>query len=401
MYSKERKIIEFLEKHVSIILIIVATVLSAGIRYKGREFVSGDIDCYLVPWYNTIEANGGIKALSEQVGDYSIAYQFIIAILTYIPIKAIYAYKLFSAIFDYFLSVGVGLLICELKHNKFVMKDFAVCYSALLFLPSIFINSSYWGQCDAIWVSFIVWGLYMFRKGYITKGFIFWGLSLSFKLQFVFIFPFIIYLYVSEKRFSVIKFLWLPTVLFISTLPGILMGRDWLSFIKIYTSQSSSYEQMTLNAPNYWWVQGGYYDFMKKPAIIMTLMLLTAGLVYIVRYKINTNNNRVFILMACWSVWTVVNFLPSMHERYFYLLDILMFVLVFVDFKQYFKFFCFLMIIAVIVYGRYMFNTNFDPYIPSMAFLVMYSYFSYKVFFECRNCSEIHTNQIEASRSRT
>ena len=56
----------------------------------------GDAQTYLHCWYEEIRSNGGFRALSAQVGDYNMFYQFILALVTYLPIQPIYAIKLSS-----------------------------------------------------------------------------------------------------------------------------------------------------------------------------------------------------------------------------------------------------------------------------------------------------------------
>lgn len=48
-----------------------------------------------------------------------------------------------------------------------------------LFVPIVFINSSLWGQCDAIYSSFAIWSLYAFAKRNIPYLSSYTGLVLS------------------------------------------------------------------------------------------------------------------------------------------------------------------------------------------------------------------------------
>ncbi|MBR6909140.1 MAG: hypothetical protein IKN35_02485, partial [Lachnospiraceae bacterium] len=61
---------------------------------------------YLLGWFGQIEQLGRIHALNTQVGNYSVAYQTLIAIMTYININPLYQYKMLSVIFDYVLAFG-------------------------------------------------------------------------------------------------------------------------------------------------------------------------------------------------------------------------------------------------------------------------------------------------------
>ena len=114
MLKWEKKIIVFLELHKELLFFLAVTLLGVLIRISGRNFVSGDLSYYLIPWYNEIKENGGFAALQNQVGNYGIPYQFLIAVMTYIPIKEIYLFKTLSCIFDFLLAFRGSQLVCSL-----------------------------------------------------------------------------------------------------------------------------------------------------------------------------------------------------------------------------------------------------------------------------------------------
>ena len=97
MFKIERKIVEFVERNVNILFMLAITGLAIVVRYAGRDFVSGDMTWFLLGWFQKIADNGGIHSLKDQVGDYNILYQTIVAIFTraFITIK----YYRFSLIF--------------------------------------------------------------------------------------------------------------------------------------------------------------------------------------------------------------------------------------------------------------------------------------------------------------
>ena len=55
--------------------------------------------------------------------------------------------------------------------------------------------------------------------------------------------------------------------------------------------------------------------------------------------KIRLDDPGVFMAIVAWSTWTCVMFLPAMHERYFFIVDIMMLILVLVAPKRYIIFF--------------------------------------------------------------
>ncbi len=134
-----------------------------------------------------------------------------------------------------------------------------VAASALL-LPSVVLNSSYWGQCDVIFVCFIVWALCYLLQDKFTKAFIFLGLSFAFKLQVVFILPFVVYYCWYKKKIELTKLTFLPAIGFLMSVPAIFMGRRWYDFVMVYVAQGDNYRYMSLNAPNLWGISFFGYD---------------------------------------------------------------------------------------------------------------------------------------------
>ena len=91
MTKIEKRLFDFVSNHIVVIAFITITILGMMIRIIPRDFVSGDARGYLLPWYEQILENG----VSRQVGDYNFAYQLVILLLTKLPLKPLYAYKMF------------------------------------------------------------------------------------------------------------------------------------------------------------------------------------------------------------------------------------------------------------------------------------------------------------------
>ena len=108
MTETERKLIRLLEKHGWLWLYAAATVLSMIARFTLRGVISGDMFIFLRPWAEIMKENGGIHGLGQQLGNYGVLYQTIIALMTYLPIQHEYAYKIFSMVFDFALAAAAS-----------------------------------------------------------------------------------------------------------------------------------------------------------------------------------------------------------------------------------------------------------------------------------------------------
>lgn len=378
MFKAEKKSIQFIEKNAYIFLIIISTIIGILFRYTARDFASGDFFYHLSHWYDEIVNAGGFPALKQQVGDYNILYQVIISTFSYTNIKPLYAYKLFSVFFDFCMAAGCGVLTAKLLNNQFSLKYFSISYSAVILLPTVVFNSSFWAQCDSIYTFFIILALLCIRGEKDILAFVFLGISCAFKLQFVFILPFFVILYFCFQRFSIFNFLIIPAVSFITSLPAVFMGRGWKVFFDIYISQTNEYQLMNVNIPNVWsLIPGSMYPYLKNYAILLTIAILLFGFIVFFFHKPALENGDVFLACAAWVVWTCVMFLPSMHERYTYPLEILLLMLVVINFRKYFIPFILCEAVSFMMYALFLFDSFAVETILPILYFSVYGYFTF------------------------
>lgn len=326
MTKIEIKFFDFLKKHLVVFSFLLMTLLGLALRYFGMNFESGDFFVFLKPWWTQIKSLG-LGALTTQVGNYNIPYQIIIFLLSLLPIEPIIGYKMLSIVFDIVLSVSAALLVYELngRKNKFLAL---IAYAVTFCSITVVLNSAFWAQCDSIYVSFIILAIYFTIKDKSIPAFIMLGLALAFKLQVIFILPFFVFYYVLTRRFSILHFLIIPAVDVVMCAPALLFGRNPMDIINVYIDQTNNVKQMYLNIPNFYAFMVDYndetkYALLKVFSIILTFAVLAIVLIIMMRKGIDLSDRRIFMLTAVWTVFTCIMLLSSMHERYGYLLDIL------------------------------------------------------------------------------
>ena len=99
--------------------------------------------------------------------------------------------------------------------------------------------------------------------------------------------------------------------------------------IKIYVDQTDYGKQIQMNYPNLYAfmcdrMNTENYYLLKGFAVLLTLTVLAAGMFLILRKRVDLSDNKKLLMTGIWSVFTCLMFLSSMHERYAYLLDILL-----------------------------------------------------------------------------
>lgn len=318
IFSWEKRALAWIEAHLFPIVLAAAAVLGVLIRLPGRDFVSGDFYYFLEPWYKIIKENG----IGEQVGNYNLTYQFLILLLTKLPIPALHAYKLLSCVFDFLLAAAVGLAVYLLSGGENRRWYGLAAAAAMLLSPVAVINSSVWAQCDSIFVFFGVLAIIALLKDRPMAAMILLGLSFAFKLQAVFFLPVFLLAWFRKRQFSVLYFLLVPVSMLAAGLPTVFFGRNPLDVIGIYLEQSETYPQMAMNYPSFWQLvlnvsSANHYAIMKLPAMILALALLAVLMLCYIKRRLPTDGVSL-LSMAFLLAYACVLLLPSMHERYSY-----------------------------------------------------------------------------------
>lgn len=208
--------------------------------------ISGDYSQFLSGWFDSLKAAGGLPGIGLSLGDYTPPYIYILSLLTYLPLSSLYSIKLVSILFDFVLAIA-GMRAVYLSTGN---KTYAIgAYTALLFIPTVVLNGSFWGQCDAIFTSFLLLSLICYMKDRPLAGTILFAVSFCFKLQAVFFAPLLVFLWL-KNRIRLLHLLAIPAVYLISILPAWIAGRPLPELLSIYISQSGQYSRISLNAPN-------------------------------------------------------------------------------------------------------------------------------------------------------
>lgn len=224
--------------------------------------------------------------------------------------------------------------------SKTDVKIKSVITYALVFCSlTVVLNSAFWAQCDSIYVSFIILAIYFIKKDKNILSFVMLGLAFAFKLQFIFILPVFLFYYVSTRKISLLHFLIIPVVNLIMCLPSLFFGRNIFDTFTIYMEQTDYGKLIQMNCPNIYafMCNGGdpsnYYLF-KTFSIVLTVTVLGIALALVIYKKVDLTDNQNFLITSIWTVFTCLIFLSSMHERYTYLLDILLIIFVILTGKR-------------------------------------------------------------------
>ena len=318
--NREAQIKDFIQKHITILYLIAITFTGGYIRFKLRWYVSVDMSLYLRPWLHTIIENGRLAALKLDTGNYNPPYLTILALFSYLPLGDVSLIKLPSIMFDFFAAISTAVFVwrCFGEKSKAVFL-----YSVLILNPLAILNSAYWGQCDVIYASFLVLCVLCCMKEKYLAAFILFGISFGFKLQALFLLPVLLVVYIQKKKISLLYFLLIPLMNFVLCLPSIIAGRPIENIISVYFNLVGSYEYMSLNYFNIWQYFPAPYQFFSQVAVLFTLAVICSGAYCVLKKKIILEGHRL-LYFSIWVIFSCCMFLPEMHERYGYVMELLL-----------------------------------------------------------------------------
>lgn len=343
--------VDYLKKSSTKKNIIKISIFALLIRSTLLIFESGDYTMFLSKWCEYLKSNGGFKAIVSIEADYNAVYLYFLAFFTYLPIKYLYSIKILSIIFDFVMALGAYLITYEFyKDDENVKVYQTLSFAAVLFMPTVILNSSFWAQCDSIYAAFVVFSLYFMLKKKYNTSFILYAVAITFKLQAIFLLPVYGLLYLKNKEFSIFKFLWIPIVNFLLYIPAIILGKPISSVFDAYFTQVNNYDYKTVfgypNIYNFFPLDAVY---LIKPGIIFTMCLL-AVVALIVLYTRKKINNEDIIELSIGIIFLVTYFLPKMHERYAFVAEVLV-VIYFIISKKNQNATMIAMLVALATYG--------------------------------------------------
>ena len=311
----------------------VVSALLLLLAFAARAYVFDyetlDYQNFLTRWVEFFRANGHFRAMKQSVGNYNIPYLYFLAFFSMLPIRDLYLIKLLSTLFDVLLAWGSMMLL-----GRFTKKAWLriACFFTVLCLPTVFLNSAVWAQCDSSYTALLVIALYLALDGRPSASMVCAALAFGFKLQAVFVLPVFAVLWMAGK----IKwqhFLLFPLSYVLLVLPAVLLGRPFWETITLYFSQTGSIG----SALNY--NSSSIFAILRKiaeperaskiaVAVAFCYMLCALVVCYVNRKRLS---DRAVLGAAVLLAVGIPFLLPHMHDRYFFCADILTLVLAFVS----------------------------------------------------------------------
>lgn len=292
--------------------------LAMLLRASFLDHVSSDYDIYLSDWLGRLSAGSFSACMRADIGEYNVLYQYLLFVIARLPVPALYAVKALTFVGDALLAGAAASLAGEEDGRG------ALALCAVLLLPTCALDGGMFAQCDSLYAACALWGLALALRGRPTGSAACFGLSLAFKLQAVFLLPIVVVLW-AGRRLRLQDALTFLATLLITALPALLGGKSPARILAIYTGQTGLYTGLTYNAASFFGLMNteglnvyayGAFGIALALGALMTLLAFAAP-------RAERLDGEGWLRTALLMVLLVVYFLPRMHERYFFLADVL------------------------------------------------------------------------------
>lgn len=308
-------------------LVIALFALALLVRWEGLRESTVDIRIFS-SWYHQIVVGGHYRALDAQIGNYNAPFLYLLVVASYLPGATAIKLKLIFMMFDLLVAFFTYRLVA-LRWPGTRIPTLAAL--VMLFLPTVAINASLYGQMDAMWASTALGGVYYLIRGrhWVAVGMC--TLAVALKPQGIFILPLLL-LAVLAGHLRWYKLLAGPVLYVLLDVPAILLGRDPVELLTVYEPSRQSHwsSELSANAPS-------FFTFLPVTSRVPTLQslgyvftaALILGLCYAVVARRVALTPPIIVTSAALFAIQMPYTMTGMHERYFFLGDILTLVVAF------------------------------------------------------------------------
>ncbi len=308
---------------------LVSVPLAFALRYCFLTYETLDFLDWVQVWIQSLRENGPWKGLGREIWscNYNVPYLYFLSVISVSGVRDLLLVKLLSIFFDVVLAWGAMKLTGMLTGQDPAKKMAA--FILTLWLPTVILNGSLWGQCDSIYCAFAVLAIYFALSDRPSLSVASIALSISFKLQGIFLLP-VYFLFLVKGKIKLRHIFVFPLTYILSILPAVLAGRGFWELLTLYLRNTSTIgEGLNYNSSSIYALVN--FDALsptggERVGIVLAFFFCSALYVWLV-IRLRDLNDRA---LACACVLFAVGvpfLLPHMHDRYFFMADVLTLVL--------------------------------------------------------------------------
>jgi Gpi18-like mannosyltransferase len=275
-----------------------------------------DFAVYYYPWLEHIQARGPISAFREPFANYSPPYLYLLAALSVLPVPYMFTIKFLALLALAWLAYAVQRLCVAMNASQpWAAAIFVLC------LPTAIFNGPGLGQSDGFWIAPSLLALAAAAERRIVWMAAWAGVAFAFKPQALLLFPLFALAALEQKEWRAPL---VPPVIYVLAItPAAIVGWPLNDLLLVYSRQAAS--DFLGNAPNIWAIPLtlGYSGSLLIGYVAAGL----AAAAYVLHFKRRELDRGTLLYAALLGSLLFPFLLPRMHERYFFLADVLAFIL--------------------------------------------------------------------------
>lgn len=314
--------------YMHVLLAVITGAVLLG-KISLLDYVSDDYSIFLSDWIYDYSQMGLRQGLGWYIAsDYTPPYLYLLQIISRLEDYP-WQYMVKAA------SIAFEILLCYVLMKLAALRVKGegaqlMIYHIASILPTVVFNGAYWGQCDVIYTSLCLLGVYLALTKRSARSMLAFGVALSFKLQVVFFLPVLLPLWL-RRDIKLRHLVLIPVGYMAMMIPALLGGKSLHHVLTVYLQQAGAYNFITMNAPNLYQFLPGLdsgllYDMFGAMAMALgfAIMMIMCAVVCVYRRRLTEEST----LLACVLMLAGIPFfLPKMHERYTFGADVLSLVL--------------------------------------------------------------------------
>jgi Gpi18-like mannosyltransferase len=351
----------------------VAILIAVAIAIRVSLFgvISDDMEYFLIPWHEHL-VQYGYQGIATIASNYNVAYLYILWAVTHLPVPAVVGVKLITIFFEFIFAFVVYLIVRE-HYSK---KSYAPMFAAVgaLYIPTILLQGALWGQCDIIYVTFLVLSWRAIIKNKPWAAWLLFGVALAFKLQAIFFLPFLAYWWFAsstlrrpvftKQNVSLLAPLAAPLVVLVLALPALAAGRSLASSFSVYFTQvADTGNTVSLGSGITMFqllvdVKDQSILYLSQPAVFIAMAVVIGLIAFYILFNRNTRDKDMYLLPQV--ILLIIPFmLPYMRNRYSFAAELFTILFALCTRRKWFIITAILLQITVLPrYALYLWNTN-------------------------------------------
>lgn len=313
-------------KIIMIFAVALGALIALGVHIALWREQSMDFMLYLNPWLDAMRQQGP-AIVGTDFANYHPPYMYIIWFFSLFIPDNLSVIKFVAILGDVLLALSVYSAVKTIKPRGYT-KYFAAVFAMLL--PTVLVNSAFWGQCDAFYAACLVFAVMWALKHNTTGMWIMVAVAIAFKTQGIFLVPFALYVTAGQKR-NLKGVVYAGIVLLALLAVPLVYGISINQLVHYYMLDVQPMWGLKLLSwwcPNVmaWLPDSQYYTW--HYAGIGAYIFTAVGFYMYGQYERQTTASKyTLVKLAALSVMLSTFVLPQMHERYYFPAEVMLLVL--------------------------------------------------------------------------